>query len=97
MRAHPEKLLPAAARPRRGPTWRQGAAVTAAGCTSLAALALLSPAAFARIPVEGLLGAAVLLLLVRRAPRPAAPMQRYRWSSWPWPAPVTKATTAISA
>lgn len=33
--------------------------------------ALLSPAAFARIPVEGLLGAAVLLLLVRRAPRPA--------------------------
>ncbi len=47
MKAHPEKLLPAAARPRRGPTWRQGAAITAAGCTSLAAVALLSPAAVA--------------------------------------------------
>ncbi|WP_159941067.1 MULTISPECIES: hypothetical protein [unclassified Nocardiopsis] len=45
LRAHPEKLRPASAGRSRRPSWRQGAALTAAGCTSLAAVALLSPTA----------------------------------------------------
>jgi hypothetical protein len=62
MRAHPEKLLPASARPGRGPTWRQGAALTAAGCTSLAAVALLSPAAGAVLLVLLCLGTTATVL-----------------------------------
>ncbi|OKI20258.1 hypothetical protein A6A08_23675 [Nocardiopsis sp. TSRI0078] len=62
MRARPERLVPASAGPSRRPTWRQGAALTAAGCTSLAALALLSPAAGAVLVALLCLGTTMAVL-----------------------------------
>ena len=53
LRARPERLLPSSAGPPGRPTWRQLALLTATGCTSLAAVALLTPA----------LGTALLALL----------------------------------
>lgn len=45
LRAHPERLLPDSVGPSSRLTWRRGAALTAAGGTSLAAVALLAPGA----------------------------------------------------
>ncbi|WP_051064689.1 hypothetical protein [Nocardiopsis halotolerans] len=66
MSAHPEKLIPASAGPPRGPTWRQGALFAAAGCGSLAAIALLFPATGALLVALLCLGTTVTVLgLVR--------------------------------
>ncbi|WP_236743301.1 MULTISPECIES: hypothetical protein [Nocardiopsis] len=62
MRARPEKLLPASAKSSRRLTWRRGAALTAVGGTSLAAVALLSPAAGAVLMLLLCLGTTMVVL-----------------------------------
>ncbi len=69
LRARPERLFPTSARSTRGPTWRQGAALSATGGVSLAVLALLFPAANALLLILLCLGTtlAVIGLLYLRS------------------------------
>ncbi|WP_223830510.1 hypothetical protein [Nocardiopsis quinghaiensis] len=62
MRAHPERLIPSSSGPSRRLTWRRGAALTAAGGSSLAAVALLSPAAGAVLMALLCLGTTMAVL-----------------------------------
>ncbi|MDE3720342.1 hypothetical protein PWG71_03005 [Nocardiopsis sp. N85] len=65
LRGHPERLLPDSLGPSSRLTWRRGAALTAAGGTSLAALALLVPGSAAPlIALLCLIVTAVLLGLI---------------------------------